>query len=98
MSDEAQEIGKWIQELVTRAVREQVQTTQRYGELLQRVARGEIDPKTLRTQSVRFAREETTRFARSLATLNISYFNTLLELSRTHNERFIEQVLGGDTG
>ena len=49
MSDAAQEIGTWIQELVTRAVREQVQTTQRYGELLQRVARGEIDPKTLRT-------------------------------------------------
>jgi hypothetical protein len=97
MSDEAQEIGKWIQELVTRAVREQVHTTQRYGELLQRVARGEIDSKTLRTQSVRFAREETTRFARSLATLSISYFNTLLELSRTHNERFIEQVLGAAT-
>ena len=97
MSDAAQEIGTWIQELVTRAVREQVQTTQRYGELLQRVARGEIDPKTLRAQSVRFAREETGRFARSLATLSISYFNTLLELSRTHNERFIEQVLGAAT-
>lgn len=97
MSDQAQEIGKWIQELVTRAVREQVQTTQRYGELLQRVARGEVDPKTLRAESARFAREETARFARSLATLSISYFNTLLELSRTHNERFIEQVLGAAT-
>jgi hypothetical protein len=82
MSEEAQEIGKWIQELVTRAVREQIQTTQRYGELLQRVARGEVDPKTLRAESARFAREETARFARSLATLSISYFNTLLELIR----------------
>ena len=97
MSEEAQEIGKWIQELVTRAVREQVQTTQRYGELLQRVARGEVDPKKLRAESARFAREETARFARNLATLSISYFNTLLELSRTHNERFIEQVLGAAT-
>ena len=97
MSDEAQEIGKWIQELVTRAVREQVQTTQRYGELLQRVARGEVDLKALRIESARFAREETARFARSLATLSISYLNTLLELSRTHNERFIEQVLGAAT-
>jgi hypothetical protein len=97
MSDEVQEMGKWIQEWVTRAVREQVQTTQRYGELLQRVARGEVDSKTLRAESARFAREETARFARSLATLSISYFNTLLELSRTHNEHFIEQVLGAAT-
>ena len=97
MSEEAQEIGKWIQELVARAVKEQIQTTQRYSELLQRVARGQVDPKTLRAESARFAREETARFARSLATLSISYFNTLLELSRTHNERFIEQVLGAAT-
>jgi hypothetical protein len=97
MNDEAQEIGKWIQEVVMRAVREQVQTTQRYGELLQRVARGEVDPKTLRAESARFARQETARFARGLATLSISYVNTLLELSRTHNERFIEQVLSAAT-
>jgi len=99
MADEAQAIGAWIQELVTRAVQEQVHTAQRFSELLQHVMPNDLVDSGVRDEYARFAREEAARFARGLATLSLNYFNSVLELSRASNERFIRQVMqASETG
>jgi hypothetical protein len=95
VSNHPQDIGQWIQELTTRSVAEQIRSLQRYTELVQRVARGELDEQAVREEYMRFAREETTRYTRNLATLSLSYYNALIDLSRAYNERFFDQVLSG---
>lgn len=95
MSNDSQDLGQWLQELMTRSVAEQVRATQRYTDLMQRLSRGELNEQTVREEYMHFAREETTRYARNLASLSLSYYNALLEISRNYNDRFFEQVLGG---
>jgi hypothetical protein len=91
MNDD-QELHQWIQELVTRAVQEQIQTMQHYGELLQHVAPDDLRDAAAREQYARAAKEQAAQFARGLATLSLNYYNSLLELARASNEQFIQQV------
>src|SRR5215212_7661038 len=94
MANDTQDIGRWLQDLATRSVAEQARTAQRYSELLQRLGRGELVTRSLGDEFARFVREETTRYARNLATLSFSYYNAVETLSRSYNDRFFEQVLG----
>jgi hypothetical protein len=97
MSNEPQDLGKWIQDLTIRSVTEQARAIERYRDLVQRVVRGELDEQTVREEYMNFAREETTRYISNFATLSLSYYNALLELSRAYNDRFFEHVLGTAT-
>ncbi len=94
MNDDPQEIGKWIQDLTSRSIAEQARALERYRDLVMRITRGELNEQTVLEEHMRFAREETTRYVRNLATLSLSYYNALLELTRAYNDRFFEQVLG----
>ena len=94
MNNDPQDIGKWLQDLTIRSVTEQARALERYRELVMRVTRGELNEQTVLEEYMRFARDETTRYVRNLATLCLSYYNALLELTRTYNDRFFEQLLG----
>lgn len=94
MNNDPQDIGKWIQDLTSRSMAEQARALERYRDLVMRITRGELNEQTVLEEYMRFARDETTRYVRNLATLSLSYYNALLELTRAHNDRFFEQVLG----
>jgi hypothetical protein len=94
MSDDAQDIGKWVQELAARSIKEQMHALQRYQELIQRVARGELDEQKLREEYLRFASEESARYARNLASLSLNYYGALIDLGRNYNDRLFDQILG----
>src|SRR5690349_3374239 len=94
MSDDAQDIGKWVQELAARSIKEQMHALQRYQELIQRVARGELDEQKLREEYLRFAGEESARYARNLASLSLNYYGALIDLGRNYNDRLFDQILG----
>lgn len=94
MSQESEDISKWIQELVTRSSRQQAQAIQRLGSLVQRMASGELDQNRVRDEYTHFVQDESTRFVEDLTRLGLSFQTALLELNRKYSERFFDQVLG----
>lgn len=97
MSQEPEELSKWIQELVNRSSRQQIQALQRLSGLLQRVTSGELDQATVREEYTRFMREESASFVEDLTRLGLSFQTALLELNRKYSDRFFDQVLGSAT-
>lgn len=93
MSTDTVDIGQWIRRLTTKAVEEQTRALRRYGELIQRVTEGDIDSDAVREEAVRFVREESARYARSLASLTLSYQDALLDLDRARNDEFFNALV-----
>lgn len=94
MSQDPEDISKWIQELVTRSSRQQIQAMQRLSGLMQRVTSGELDQTAVREEYARFIREESAGFVEDLTRLGLSFQTALLELNRKYSDRFFDQVLG----
>jgi hypothetical protein len=85
MSDD---LSRLALRLAGQAVQEQVRTLQRYGDLVNRIATGELDERAIRDEAVRFAREETARYLQEVASLGLRHQSALLELERARNDRF----------
>ena len=94
MSQEPEELSKWIQELVNRSSRQQIQALQRLSGLVQRMTSGELDQTTVREEYTRFMRDESASFVEDLTRLGLSFQTALLELNRKYSDRFFDQVLG----
>lgn len=95
MNNDHEDLGRWIQEITSRSAGEQLRALQRYGDLLQRMARGELDEQAVREEYLRFTSEAAERYVRQLTTLSLSYYNALLELNRAFTDQFFNQVFGG---
>jgi len=93
MSGEQGDFYQWLQDLTTRSVAEQARALQRYNELMQRALRGEFNDPQFREDYLRFATEETNRYARDAAQLSLNYYQALLDLGRSSSERFFEHVM-----
>ena len=93
MNDPSQDVARWIEETTRRAVSEQIHNLQRYNELIQRISRGELDQEAVRQEYLHFIQEESQRYLQQLAQASLSYYNQLVEISRTHNDLFFTQVL-----
>src|SRR3954451_20628838 len=94
MTTNLQELGKKLQDLAARSLQEQVQSAQRYNELIQKFGSGELFKQPAGTAYLRFVGEETVRYVGNLASLSLSYSKELFELGQTYNEKFFEQVVG----
>jgi hypothetical protein len=94
MANELQDLGERIQQLIARSLEEQFRASQRYYEVMQRAGRGELLTKSVGEGYWRFVQEESTRYARNLATLSLDYYHTLIEMGRSYNDLFFDQVLG----
>lgn len=94
MSQEPEDISKWVQELITRATREQVQGLQRLSSLVQRVSSGELDQSQVREELSQFVKNESNRYVEDLTRLGLSFQAALVELNRKYSDRFFESVMG----
>jgi len=93
MTGRSEEIGERIQDLTVRFGAEIMRSLQRYNELLQRFASGELDETAAREAYVRFLRDESARYFRSVAEMGTGYYDALLELTSIYNPPFFEQAL-----
>jgi hypothetical protein len=94
MSPESDDISKWIQELIARSTREQMQAMNRLSNLVQRISSGELDQLGVRQEFSRFVKDESTRYVEDLTRLGLSFQAALLELNRKYSDRFFDQVIG----
>jgi len=93
MTGAPQEIAKRIQDLTVRFGAEVMRSLQRYNELLQRVASGELDESSVGETYVRFMRDESERYLHGVADVSARYYDALLELASIYNPPFFEQAL-----
>jgi predicted flap endonuclease-1-like 5' DNA nuclease len=93
-NQEPEDISRWIQELISRSTREQIQAMQRLSNLVQRMASGELDQGQVRQEYTRFVKDESTRYVEDLTRLGLSFQAALVELNRKYSDRFFDQVMG----
>lgn len=94
MTQDPEDISKWITELITLSSRQQAQALQRLSGLIQRVNSGELDQKAVQQEYTHFIRDESAHFVEDLTRLGLSFQTALLELNRKYTDRFFEKVLG----
>jgi hypothetical protein len=69
-----------------------MRSLQRYNELLQRVAGGDLDESAVGGAYLQFVRDETERYFRNVADVSSGYYTALLELGSIYNPPFFEQA------
>jgi hypothetical protein len=92
MTGRPEEIGGRIQDLTLRFGAEIMRALQRYNELLQRFASGELDETAARDAYAQFLRDESARYFRSVTEVGTGYYDALVELTSIYNPPFFEQV------
>jgi hypothetical protein len=90
MTRQPQEFSKRISDLTVHLGAEMMRSLQRYHEMLQRMASGDLDDATVRTQYLRFTRDETRRYFLGVAEATTGYYDAVLELASTYNPPFFE--------
>ncbi len=101
MSEESKtrsdDVASQLQELASRAIREQVRNNQKFADLLQRIARGELDEQEVRQEFRSFSEHESNEYVRTLTAMGVSFFANLIELNRAYNERFFQRIAHDDS-
>lgn len=99
MSNVGKDFIQWMQDLSSRTFDVQVKAARRYGEWVSQLARPGGLGTPAREDMLRDVGAETSRYARSLSSLTVDYYNDLYKLNRTYGERFFEEVVhGGASG
>lgn len=92
MDNQPDDIRKWLQDLITRSATDQLDSLKRFEQMLNKVARGDVDQNRLREDYLNFARDESLRYINDLTRVGLGFYNSLLELNRHYNERFFDHV------
>jgi hypothetical protein len=86
------EVTRAFEALAARSLADQSHTVLRYRELLQQLARGEINPVTVRTEYERLVHQQATRLAKDLTTLGVKYYQSMLDLNRAYTDQLFDDL------
>jgi hypothetical protein len=92
VSREASDTASQLQDLISRALRQQVRSSQRVADLLRRIASGELNGQQVREEFQQFSQTEAAEYVSSLTNAGISFFSHLLELNDNFNERLFGRL------
>ena len=90
MNNNPKDFTQQAQDFVTRSIADQVQVVQRTYDLMVRFGRGELSTKDMYDEYIRFASQETSRYASDVAMLGLNYFNEWLALNQRYNSLFFD--------
>ena len=81
-----------MRDLTVRFGADVMRSLQRYNELLQRMAGGELGDSSAVEAYAQFVRDETGRYFRNVADVSTGYYDALLELGSIYNPPFFEHA------
>jgi hypothetical protein len=81
-----------LEELTARSLAEQVRTAQRYRDLLQQVAAGDLDATALRGEHDRLVADHQAQLMRDITELGVRYYQSILDLNRAYVDRLFDQL------
>lgn len=86
------EVTRAFEALAARSLADQSHTVLRYRELLQQLARGEIDPVTVRTEYERLVHQQAAKLAKDLTSLGVRYYQSMLDLNRAYTDQLFDDL------
>ena len=89
-----QELASWLQSLLARSLQDQIESVQRYGDLLKRAFAGGPEDAAVRERYSSFVRDQQPRLLHELARLSLTYHEKLFQVSRDFNDALFSHVLG----
>jgi hypothetical protein len=92
------EVRRTFEALAARSLADQSRIALRYRELLQQVARGEIDPVTVRTEYERLVSQQAAKLAKDLTTLGMNYYQSMLDLNRVYTDQLFDNLAASASG
>ena len=93
MNGRSEKLGERIRDITVRFGSEAMRSLQRYNELLQSLAAGELDQSEALEAYAQFVRDETGRYFRNVADASTGYYDALRELGSIYNPPFFENAL-----
>jgi hypothetical protein len=92
MSRDSGDFVSQLQELVSRALRQQVRSNQRVADLLRQISGGQMSGKEVGDVLRNHSEQESAEYVRTLTTLGVSFFSNLLDLNQSYNERLFQRL------
>jgi hypothetical protein len=89
---DGRDLASVLQELAARSVGDQARALERYRELVQQLANGELSAEAVRAQYDRLVAEQSAQFARDLTALGVSYYQSLIDLHRSYIDRLFDEL------
>jgi len=81
-----------LHDLAARSVSDQARALERYRDLVNDLARGELDADAVRAQYDRLVAEQSAELTRDLTSLGVSYYQRLIEINRAYLDRVFDEL------
>jgi hypothetical protein len=93
---DGRELATVLQELAARSVSDQARALERYRELIQQLADGELSAEAVRAQYDRLVAEQSAHLARDVTAIAVSYYQSLIDLHRSYMDRLFDQLASAE--
>lgn len=94
MAEQPNDFVRSLQELITNSASDQIRASRQFNELVQSIARGELDNREASERIRQFLTHTTSQYINDLSRLTISFFQALRAVNRHYSDHFFDQVMG----
>jgi len=97
MPDQPNDFMRSIQELITNSASDQIRSSRQFNDLVQSIARGELNDREVNERVRQFLTEASSRYVNDISQLAISFFSALRTVNRHYNDHFYNHVTGSSS-
>lgn len=96
MSREPNDFIRSLQELITNSATDQIRASRQFNDLVQSIARGDVDDREANERVNEFLMQATSRYINDLSHITISFFQALRTVNRHYSDHFFDHVMGNN--
>ena len=94
MAEQPNDFVRSLQELITNSATDQIRASRQFNELVQSIARGELNEREANERVRQVLTNTTSRYVSDLSRLTISFLQALRSVNRHYSDHFFDQVRG----
>jgi hypothetical protein len=94
MAEQPNDFVRSLQELITNSASDQIRASRQFNELVQSIARGEVDNREANERIRQFLTNTTSQYINDLSRLTVTFFQALRAVNRHYSDHFFDQVMG----
>lgn len=94
MAEQPNDFVRSLQELITNSATDQIRASRQFNELVQSIARGELNDREANERIRQFLTSATSRYMNDLSRLTVSFLQALRTVNRHYSDHFFDQVMG----
>jgi hypothetical protein len=98
MADQPNDFMRSLQELITNSASDQIRASRQFNDLVQSIARGELNDREVNERVRQFLTEAASRYVNDMSQLAISFFQAMRTVNRHYSDHFYDHVKGSSSG